>query len=138
MEKSMPPKIKRMLAVTARAACMTIIVLVSSPSQAAEFRVLSAAAMQSVFKDIRDEFQKKSGYRLILHYGTVGAVNEWTSAGEDADLIISSSRSMRWLVHQGKIKAGSETAICETGIGMVTAAHFAQALLIVRPPARCR
>jgi len=122
MEKSMPPKIKRMLAVTARAACMTIIVLVSSPSQAAEFRVLSAAAMQSVFKDIRDEFQKKSGYRLILHYGTVGAVNEWTSAGEDADLIISSSRSMRWLVHQGKIKAGSETAICETGIGMVTAA----------------
>jgi hypothetical protein len=45
---------------------------------------------------------------------------------------------MRWLVHQGKIKAGSETAICETGIGMVTAAHFAQALLIVRPPARCR
>jgi molybdate transport system substrate-binding protein len=122
MEKSMPPKIKRMLAVTARAACMTIIVLVSSPSQAAEFRVLSAAAMQSVFKDIRDEFQKKSGHRLILHYGTVGAVNEWTSAGEDADLIISSSRSMRWLVHQGKIKAGSETAICETGIGMVTAA----------------
>ena len=118
----MPPKIKRMLAVTARAACMTIIVLVSSPSQAAEFRVLSAAAMQSVFKDIRDEFQKKSGHRLILHYGTVGAVNEWTSAGEDADLIISSSRSMRWLVHQGKIKAGSETAICETGIGMVTAA----------------
>jgi len=118
----MPPRIKRMLAVTARAACMTIIVLVSSPSQAAEFRVLSAAAMQSVFKDIRDEFQKKSGYRLILHYGTVGAVNEWTSAGEDADLIISSSRSMRWLVHQGKIKAGSETAICETGIGMVTAA----------------
>jgi molybdate transport system substrate-binding protein len=122
MEKSMPPKIKRMLAVTARAACMTIIVLVSSPSQAAEFRVLSVAAMQSVFKDIRDEFQKKSGHRLILHYGTVGAVNEWTSAGEDADLIISSSRSMRWLVHQGKIKAGSETAICETGIGMVTAA----------------
>ena len=122
MEKSVPPKIKRMLAVTARAACMTIIVLVSSPSQAAEFRVLSAAAMQSVFKDIRDEFQKKSGYRLILHYGTVGAVNEWTSAGEDADLIISSSRSMRWLAHQGKIKAGSETAICETGIGIVTAA----------------
>jgi molybdate transport system substrate-binding protein len=122
MEKSMPPKIKRMLAMTARAVCVTLIVSVSSPSQAAEFRVLSAAAMQSVFKDIRDEFQRKSGYRLILHYGTVGAVTEWTSAGEDADLIISSSRSMRWLVHQGKIKAGSETAICETGIGIVTAA----------------
>jgi ABC-type molybdate transport system substrate-binding protein len=94
MEKSMPPKIKRMLAMTARAVCVTLIVSVSSPSQAAEFRVLSAAAMQSVFKDIRDEFQRKSGYRLILHYGTVGAVTEWTSAGEDSDLIISSSRSL--------------------------------------------
>ena len=118
----MPPKLKRTLAVTARAACVTIVAFFSSPGHAAEFRVLSAAAMQSVFKDIRDEFQKKSGYRLILHYGTIGAVNEWTSAGEEADLVISSSRSMRWLVHQGKIKAGSETVICETGIGIVTAA----------------
>ena len=118
----MPPKLKRTLAVTARAACVTIVAFFSSPGHAAEFRVLSAAAMQSVFKDIRDEFQKKSGYRLILHYGTIGAVNEWTSAGEEADLVVSSSRSMRWLVHQGKIKAGTETVICETGIGIVTAA----------------
>src|SRR5262245_54615231 len=101
MEKSMPPKLQRTLAVTARAACVMIVALYSSSVHAAEFRVLSAAAMQSVFKEIRDEFQKTSGYRLILHYGTIGAVNEWTSAGEEADLIISSSRSMRWLVHQG-------------------------------------
>src|SRR5262245_65888630 len=122
MEKSMLPNIQRTLAVTVRAACVMVVAFFSTPGHAAEVHVLSAAAMQSVFKDIRDEFQKSSGYRLILHYGTVGAVNEWTSAGEDADLIISSSRSMRWLVHQGKIKAGSETAICETGIGIVTAA----------------
>jgi molybdate transport system substrate-binding protein len=122
MEKSMPPKIKRTLAMIARAACVTIFALFSSPSQAAEFRVLSAAAMQSVFKEIRDEFQRTTGYRLLTHYGTIGAVNEWTIGGEEADLIISSSQSMRWFVHQGKIQAGSETAICQTGIGIVTAA----------------
>jgi molybdate transport system substrate-binding protein len=122
MEKSMPPKLKRTLAVTARAACVTIVALFSSPGHAAEFRVLSAAAMQSVFKEIRDEFQRTSGYRLLIHYGTVGAVNEWTVAGEEADLVISSSRSMRWLVHQGKIQAVSQTTICQTGIGIVTAA----------------
>ena len=124
----MPPKTRRTLAMTARAACVTIVALFSSTSYAAEFRVLSAAAMQSVFKEIRDEFQQTSGYRLLIHYGTVGAVNEWTVAGEEADLVISSSRSMRWLVHQGKIKAGSETAICETGIGIVTAAGIEPAL----------
>ncbi len=74
MEKSMPPKTRRTLAMTARAACVTIVALFSSTSHAAEFRVLSAAAMQSVFKEIRDEFQQTSGYRLLIHYGTVGAV----------------------------------------------------------------
>jgi Ethanolamine utilization protein EutJ (predicted chaperonin) len=42
--------------------------------------------------------------------------------GEEADLIISSAQSMRSLVYQGKIQAGSQTAICQTGIGVVVAA----------------
>jgi molybdate transport system substrate-binding protein len=122
MEKSMPAKIKRMLAMTARAACVTIVTFFSSPGHAAEVRVLSAAAMQSVFKEIRDELLQKSGYRLVPHYGTVGAVNEWAMGGEEADLIISSAQSMRSLVYQGKIQAGSQTTICQTGIGVVVAA----------------
>jgi molybdate transport system substrate-binding protein len=122
MEKSMAPRIKRTLAMTARAACVTIVALFSSPGHAAEVHVLSAAAMQSVFKEIRDEFQRTTGYRLVLHYGTIGAVNEWTMGGEEADLIISSSQSMPSLVYQGKIQAGNQTAICQTGIGVVVAA----------------
>ena len=118
----MPPKIQRTLAVTVRAACVTIVTFFSSYGHAAEVRVLSAAAMQSVFKEIREEFQRTSGYRLVPHYGTIGAVNEWTIGGEETDLIISSAQSMPSLVYQGKIQPGSQTAICETGIGIVTAA----------------
>jgi molybdate transport system substrate-binding protein len=118
----MPPKFQRKLAIAARAACMLVVAFFSNPSHAAEVHVLSAAAMQSVFKEIRDEFQRTTGYRLVLHYGTIGAVNEWTMGGEEADLIISSSQSMPSLVYQGKIQAGSQTAICQTGIGVVVAA----------------
>src|SRR5215510_1026769 len=118
----MPPKIRRTLAMTARAACVTFVTLFSSPGHAAELRVLSAAAMQSVFKEIREEFQRTSGYRLIPHYGTIGAVNEWTIAGEEVDLIISSAQSMPSLVYQGKIQSDSQTAICQTGIGVLAAA----------------
>src|SRR5262245_5903673 len=100
MEKSMPAKVQRTLAKTVRAACVTVVVCCSSPGHAAELRVLSAAAMQSVFKEIREEFQRTSGYRLIPHYGTIGAVNEWTVAGEEVDLIISSAQSMPSLVYQ--------------------------------------
>jgi hypothetical protein len=49
----MPAKIQRTLAMTARAACVTIVTFISSSGHAAEVRVLSAAAMQSVFKDPR-------------------------------------------------------------------------------------
>jgi molybdate transport system substrate-binding protein len=106
---------------TARAACVTVVAFFSTPGHAAEVHVLSAAAMQSVFKDIRDEFQRTTGYRLVPHYGTIGAVNEWTMGGEEADLIVSSSQSMPSLVYQGKIQAGSQTAICQTGVGVVVA-----------------
>src|SRR5262249_52713424 len=122
MEKSMLPNIQRTLAVTVRAACVMVVAFFSTPGHAAEVHVLSAAAMQSVFKDIRDEFQRTSGYRLILHYGTIGAVNEWAVGGEEADLVISSAQSMPSLVYQGKIQAGAQTAICQTGIGIVVAA----------------
>ena len=117
----MPPRIKRTLAMTARAACVSVVAFFSSASHAQEVRVLSAAAMQSVFKEIHDEFQRTSGYRLVLHYGTIGAVNEWIMGGEEADLIISSSQTMPSLVYQGKIQAGSQTAICQTGVGVVVA-----------------
>jgi molybdate transport system substrate-binding protein len=122
MEKSMLPKIQRSLAVIVRAACVTVVAFFSSPTDAAEVRVLSAAAMQSVFKDIRDDFQRVSGYRLVIHYGTVGAVNEWAMAGEEADVIIGSSQSMAALVAAGKVDGNSRVAISKTGIGLVTQA----------------
>jgi molybdate transport system substrate-binding protein len=94
----------------------------ATAAHAAEIRVLSAAAMQSAFKEIKDDFQRTTGYRLVIHYGTVGAVNEWIMGGEEADLVIGSAQSMSSLVYQGKIQADSQTAICQTGIGVVTAA----------------
>ena len=117
----MPPNIQRSLATTVRAASVMIVAFFTSAAHAAEVRVLSAAAMQSVFKDVRDDFQRTTGYNMIIHYGTIGAVNEWTMAGEEADLIIGSSRSMLTLVKARKISARSLTPICRTGIGVVVA-----------------
>jgi len=117
----MLPNIQCLLAVTARAACVTVFAFFSSPANAAEVRVLAAAAMQSVFKEIRDDFQRVSGYRLVIHYGTIGAVNEWAFAGEEADLIIGSSQSMPALVTAGKVDRNSLVVLCKTGIGVVSA-----------------
>lgn len=117
----MPRSIQRLLAMTVRATSLLVVAAFISPSHAAEVRVLSAAAMQSVFKDISEEFQRTSGYRLVVHYGTIGAVNEWIMGGEEADLIIGSSQSIPALVDAGKIDASSQMAICKAGVGVVVA-----------------
>ncbi len=120
----MPADIKRVLSITMRAACVMTVAFFSSWANAAEIRVLSAAAMQSVFKEINEEFQHESGYRPVIHYGTIGAVNEWVMGGEAADLIIGSSQSMPALVKAGKIDPNTLTVICKTGIGVVAAASL--------------
>jgi molybdate transport system substrate-binding protein len=88
---------------------------------AAEIRLVSAAAMQSVFKEIGSAFERSSGHKLVIHYGTIGAINQWVLAGEEADFVIGSSQSMPALVAGGKVDANSPAAICKTGIGIVAA-----------------
>jgi molybdate transport system substrate-binding protein len=117
----MLPNIRRSLAVMVRAACVIVVALFSNPANAAEVRVLAAAAMQPVLKDVREEFQRVSGYRLVVHYGTIGAVNDWVLAGEEADLIIGSSQSISVLVKARKIRASTQTAIGKIGLGVVVA-----------------
>jgi molybdate transport system substrate-binding protein len=94
----------------------------AQPGHAAEIRILSAAAMQSVFKEIGGAFERASGHRLIFHYGTIGAINQWVMGGEEADLVIGSTLSMPALVKAGKIDPASTVAICKVGAGVVVPA----------------
>jgi molybdate transport system substrate-binding protein len=95
------------------------IVLLGATVSAAEIHVLSAAAMQSVFKEVAGEFERTSGHRLVISYGTIGGIAERVEANEAADLVIGSSLSMPGLVKSGKIAASSLVTICKTAIGIV-------------------
>jgi molybdate transport system substrate-binding protein len=101
------------LAAVIAASCM------APPAHAAEIRLLSAAAMQTVFRMITDEFERMSGHKLVFAYTTMGAITERVLAGETADLIIGSTQSMERLAKDGKIDAGSRVTIAKVGIGAV-------------------
>jgi molybdate transport system substrate-binding protein len=117
MEMTMLTKAWRSLAMAAAS-----FALAPTPNgHAAEIRLVAAAAMQSVFKEIGPEFERSSGHKLVIHYGTIGAINQWVLAGEEADFVIGSSQSMPALLLGGKVSAGSPAAICKTGIGIVAA-----------------
>jgi molybdate transport system substrate-binding protein len=105
-----------------RATALATVMAASSaapPAQAAEIRLLSAAAMQTVFHMITDEFERTSGHKLVFAYTTMGAITERVMAGETADLIVGSTQSLDRLVREGRIDPASRVTIAKVGIGAV-------------------
>ena len=88
-------------------------------AHAAEIRVLSAAAMQSIFKVIAGKFEHQSGVKLVMTYGTMGAITDRVLAGETADLIIGSTQSMERLATEGKIDPSTRVTFARVGVGVV-------------------
>jgi len=108
------------LATIIAAACAAL------PAHAAEIRLLSAAAMQTVFHMITDEFERSSGHKLVFAYTTMGAITERVMAGETADLIIGSPQSLDRLAKEGRIDPASRVTIAKVGIGAVVPAGTAK------------
>ena len=91
----------------------------AGPARADELQLLSAASMQTVFKEIVGDFERGSGHKVSLRYSTMGAITERVKAGEKADLVISSPASISALVASGNINPASEVTIARTGVGIV-------------------
>jgi molybdate transport system substrate-binding protein len=95
------------------------VTLLVDPARAAEIRLLSAASMQTVLKEIIGNFERDSGHKVIIQYSTMGAITDRVMSGEKADLVISSPASMSTLAVQGKINFTSQVTFAKTGIGIV-------------------
>jgi molybdate transport system substrate-binding protein len=127
--KSMPPSItfRRVADVgNARSVCVCLAALAmlilfgsQNPIFAAEIRLLSAASIQEVFKEIIGDFERTSGHKMIIQYSTMGAITERMRGGEEADLVISSAQSIATLLSEGKIEPASQIRISKVGVGIV-------------------
>jgi molybdate transport system substrate-binding protein len=91
----------------------------TSQARAEKIRLLSAASMQTVLKEIVDDFERASGNKVVISYSTMGAITGRMMGGEESDLVISSPMSVATLVKEGRIRAGSQVAIAKTGVGIV-------------------
>src|SRR5437763_14269142 len=122
---------ERLTGVHVLASCAVSLTLLVAATQAGagELRVLSAAAMQSVFKEVAGEFERMSGHKLIIEYGTIGGIAQRVQSGETSDFVIGSSLSMPALVKEGRIQPASEIIICKTTIGMLVPAAAGKARL---------
>src|SRR4030088_748501 len=87
-----------------------------STARAAEIKLLCAVALQPGMVALIPDFEKSSGHKVAIAYGTAGAVADRVQKGEAADIVISSVPLIDQLQAQGKIVAGSRAKISKDGV----------------------
>lgn len=85
----------------------------------AEIKVMSAGAVKAMVAALGAEFERDTGRRLDLNFGTAGSLRDRIKKGEAADLIILSESIIAALDSLGLIAPGSITDLGRTVTGVV-------------------
>jgi molybdate transport system substrate-binding protein len=85
--------------------------------RAAEIRLLSASALHPAIDALIPDFEKSSGHKVTVAYGTAGAVADRVQKGEAADIVVTSVPMFDQLQAQGKVVAGDRAIIAKVGVG---------------------
>ena len=101
-----------------RAASATLILAgFSGVASAAEVRAFVTVALQSVFEEIAPEFERSTGHRLYVTFGTSSALVKRIQDGEAADCLVANQGIIDGLAKSGKVQAGSDQTIAKSSVG---------------------
>src|SRR5579863_1057898 len=76
-------------------------------AQAAEVKVLGFLSMRPILDDLTSEFERATGDRLTVNYDSVASMRSRISAGEIADVVITSRSAVDDLAGHDLVTAGS-------------------------------
>lgn len=91
---------------------------ISVTAEAVEIKVLSSNAMQEVMDDLGPKFERATGHKLAIVFGTSGAVVNRFQGGEVADVVITSRQGIDSFVKDGRAAAGSVAVVARSGVGV--------------------
>jgi len=86
-------------------------------AEAAEIKVLSAGAVRAIVTELAGAFEKETGHKVSLAFGTVGVTRQRLTA-EPADVVIMSDVAIDESIKQDRVLSGTRTDIARTGIGV--------------------
>jgi molybdate transport system substrate-binding protein len=86
---------------------------------AADIRVYSTVAFQSVLEQLAPQFEKASGNQLAITYGLAAQLVQRVQAGETADVLILTRAGIEALIKDGKIAPGSDVMLAGAGTAVV-------------------
>jgi molybdate transport system substrate-binding protein len=99
-------------AVLVAAACL------AGGAQAAELHVFSAGAAKSAVQPLVESFEKATGHKVTVSFGTMGLIQEKLGKGERADVLIVASEVADDLQKRNVIVGDSRKALAKVGVGV--------------------
>lgn len=86
---------------------------------ATEIKIMSAGAVKVMVVALGAEFERESGIKLNLNFGTAGAQGDRVKAGEATDLIMISQSGIEALDRLSLLKPGSIVDLASTVTGVI-------------------
>ena len=83
---------------------------------AAEIKLLNALGFKEVINDLGPKFERASGHKLEIKFGTLGGIVKMVQGGESGDVVIIPRQGIERLVEDGKAYKGSVTNIARSEI----------------------
>src|SRR5262245_3436156 len=84
-------------------------------ASAADIKLLGGASMRVLLPELIAQFEKSSGHKVTVEYGTLGAITDRVMKGEAADVVIVTGAQNDQLQNQGKLVAGSRAELAKAG-----------------------
>ena len=111
--------IRTLLAATVACAisCLLLAATTSQLASAADIKVLSAAAVKPALSELIPQFEKSSGHKVTIDYGTAREIADRIQKGEVGDVVILTQQIVANLEKQARIVEGSPIEIGKVGVG---------------------
>jgi molybdate transport system substrate-binding protein len=87
-------------------------------AEAAEIKLLCAVAMKPAVDELARAFERSAAHKLIVTYGTAGALRDKIRTGEAFDAALLPAPFMDPLVTQGAVASGSVTVVVRSLISV--------------------
>jgi molybdate transport system substrate-binding protein len=90
--------------------------------EAAEIKVFSTGGARAVMTSVVPEFERKSGHKVAIDFGTPGNMRDRLLQGEAADVVVAIAAILPDLEKAGKIAPGTRAEFAASYVGVVVRA----------------
>ena len=113
---------KRGSIISATTIALAILLAHASVAVADDVKVLSTFGMRQVLNEIAPRFERATGHKLAIQYGSSAGLKRQIEGGETFDLAIITPPVIDDLTKQGKVAVGTSAAIARSGMGVAVRA----------------